>query len=102
VSGDGTLSSQNGTLGRVGIVAPADLNRMQTQGDHLLTASTPTSAVPQPKVTGGMLEDSNVQAVAETTRMMNDLREFQFVTQFVQGEGERQQSAIDKLTQHQA
>ena len=102
VAGDGTLSSQNGQLGRIGIVAPADLNRMQAQGDHLLSADTPTAAVPQPKVTGGALEDSNVQSVAETTRMMNELREFQFVTQFVQGESERQQSAIDKLTQHQS
>ncbi len=64
-------------------------------------AATATTAVAQPKVVGGALEESNVQPVAETTRMMNDLREFQFVTQFVQGEGEREQSAIDKLTQHQ-
>ena len=102
VAGDGTLSSQNGALGRIGIVAPADLNRMQAQGDHLLTAATPTAAVVRPKVAGGALEASNVQPIAETTRMMNDLREFQFVSQFVQGEGDRQQAAIDKLTQHQA
>ena len=101
VAGDGTLSSQNGLLGRIGIVAPADVNRMQTQGDHLLSASTPTAPVPAPKVTSGVLEASNVQPIAETTRMMNDLREFQFVTQFVQGESDRQQAAIDKLTQHQ-
>jgi len=31
------------------------------------------------------------------TRMMNDLREFQFVTQMVQAESDRQQNAIDKL-----
>ena len=29
--------------------------------------------------------------------MMNDLRQFQFVTQLVQAEGDRQQSTIDKL-----
>jgi flagellar basal-body rod protein FlgF len=101
VAGDGSLSSENGQLGKIGIVQPADVNRMQAQGDRLLSASTATTAVPQPKVTQGALEDSNVQPVAETTRMMNDLREFQFVTQFVQGESERQQSVIDKLTQHQ-
>ncbi len=102
VAGDGSLLSQNGSLGKIGIVAPVDLNRMQAQGDHLFTADTPTAAVAAPKVTGGALEESNVQPVAETTRMMNELREFQFVTQFLQSEGERQQSAIDKLTQHQS
>jgi flagellar basal-body rod protein FlgF len=101
VAGDGTLSSENGQLGKIGVVQPADVNRMQTQGNRLLSAATPTTAVAQPMVVGGALEQSNVQPVAETTRMMNDLREFQFVTQFVEAEGQREQTAIDKLTQHQ-
>ena len=102
VAGDGTLSSENGQLGKIGVVQPADLNRMETQGNRLLTAGTPTTPVTQPKLVGGALEESNVQPIAETTRMMNDLREFQFVTQFVEAEGQREQTAIDKLTQHQS
>lgn len=102
VAGDGTLSSENGQLGKIGIVQPADPNRMQALGSRLLSSDTATSPVTQPKLVGGALEESNVQPVAETTRMMNDLREFQFVSQFVQSEGEREQAAIDKLTQHQA
>ena len=102
VAGDGTLSSENGQLGKIGIVQPADPNRMQALGDRLLSAQTPTSAVAQPKVVSGALEQSNVQPVAETSRMMNDLREFQFISQFVEAEGQREQSAIDKLTHHQS
>ena len=102
VAGDGSLSSENGQLGKIGVVQPADPNRMQAQGNRLLSADTPTAPVAQPKVVGGALEQSNVQPIAETTRMMNDLREFQFVTQFVEAEGQREQSAIDKLTQHQS
>ncbi len=101
VAGDGTLSSENGQLGKIGIVQPADPNKMQAMGDRLLSAQTATAPVARPQVTGGALEQSNVQPVAETTRMMNDLREFQFVTQFVEAEGQREQTAIDKLTQHQ-
>ena len=101
VAGDGTLSSENGRLGKIGIVTPADPNKMQAQGDHLLTTSSPTAPVAQPRLVGGAVEDSNVQPVAETTRMMNQLREFQFVTQFVEAESQREQGAIDKLTQHQ-
>jgi flagellar basal body rod protein FlgG len=38
-----------------------------------------------------------VQPIVEMTRMMTGLREFQFVSQFVQGESDRQQSTIDKI-----
>ena len=49
-----------------------------------------------------MLEGSNVQPVLELTRMMNDLRAYEFVGQFVQMDSDRQQAAIDKLTQKRA
>ena len=45
----------------------------------------------------GAIEQSSVQSVTEVTRMMNDLRQFQFVTQMVQAESDRQQNAIEKL-----
>ena len=101
VGGDGTLSSQNGRIGKLGIVQPSDANRMLAEGNRLFDPQpgTTTSPVASPRVVQGALEDSNVQAVAETTHMMNELREYQFVSQFVQGEADRQQSAIDKLTQ---
>ena len=63
-----------------------------------ILADVDTAAVPNAKVVQGAVEDSNVQAITETTRMMSDLRSFQFTTQFVQSESERMQSAIDKIT----
>lgn len=99
VSSDGVLSSENGQIGQIGVVSTADHNRMQAEGDKLLSAQTPTSLLPQPKIIQGSLEDSNVEPIAETTTMMNELREFQFVSQFVEGESQRQQTAIDKLVQ---
>ncbi len=41
----------------------------------------------------------NVQPVLEVTRMMDGLRRFQFVSELVQAENDRQQSAVDKLPQ---
>ena len=102
VAGDGTLSSENGRLAKIGIVKPTDPNKVKAVGNLLLSADVATTPVTQPKIVGGALEDSNVQSIAETTRMMNQLRQFQFVTQLVQGESDRQQSAIDKLTQRQS
>ena len=72
---------------------------MRAEGGRLLASDSPTHAVRAPQVLQGTLEESNVQPTLEITRMMNDLREFQFTTQFVQAEADRQQSAIDKITQ---
>lgn len=99
VDANGTLSSQNGQIGKIGIVQPDDPNRMRAEGGRLLTSDSPTHVVASPKLLQGAIEESNVQPTLEITRMMTDLREFQFTTQFVQAEADRQQSAIDKITQ---
>lgn len=99
VTADGAVSSQNGRLGQIGLVQPDDPNRMTAEGARTLRADGPTTPVAAPQLVQGAVEDSNVQPVTEMTRMMTDLREFQFTTQFVQAESDRRQSAIDKLTQ---
>ena len=99
VTADGTVSSQNGRLGQIGLVQPDDPNRMTAEGARTLRADGPTTPVASPQLVQGAVEDSNVQPVTEMTRMMTDLREFQFTTQFVQAESDRRQSAIDKLMQ---
>ena len=76
---------------------PADVNRLQAEGGRLLLADTPTQPVATPAIVQGAVEDSNVQSIVEITRMMTLLREFQFTSQFVQGESDRQQKAIDTL-----
>ena len=98
VTADGTLSSENGQLGRIAVVTPKDPSRMQAEGGRLFRADAGTTPTEKAGVTQGAVEGSNVQPVVEITRMMADLREFQFATQFVQAESDRQQSAIDKLT----
>ena len=99
VAGDGTVRSENGPLGRVGVVQPDDPHRMTAEGDRLLRADGPTTQIVRPALVQGALENSNVQPIAEMSRMMADLRQFQFTSQFVQSEADRQQSSIDKLTQ---
>ena len=53
--------------------------------------------VTAPGLVQGAVEGSNVQPVLEVTRMMDNERQFQFVTQLVQAEGDREQQTIDKL-----
>lgn len=102
ITADGTVSSENGRIGKIGVVRPSDPMRMTAEGARTFRADTDTAPVAQPQVIQGAVEDSNVQPVLEMTRMMADLREFQFTTQFVQGEADRLQSSIDKITQRKA
>ncbi len=99
VTGDGSISSANGVIGRVGVVVPDDPQRLQAEGSHLFNADVPTRPVAAPKISQGAIEQSNVQPTIEMNRMMNDLREYQFTGQLVQSESERLQGAIDKITQ---
>jgi flagellar basal-body rod protein FlgF len=97
VKADGTLRSQNGVIGQIAVVVPNDPNRITAEGSRLFRADVPTTAVTRPKVLQGMVEDSNVQPVAEIVRMISTERDFQFVTQMVEAEGQRRQNAIDKI-----
>jgi flagellar basal-body rod protein FlgF len=97
IAGDGTLSSVNGQLGKIGVVQPTDPMRVTAEGGTLFRADVPTTPVTAPGVVQGAVEGSNVQPVLEVTRMMDGLRQFQFVSALVQAEDDRQQSAIDKL-----
>ncbi len=76
--------------------------QLHAVGNDRLTSDSATTPVDAPGLVQGSVEDSNVQPMLEMARMMNDLREFQYVTQLVEAEDQRQQSAIDKLTQHAA
>jgi flagellar basal-body rod protein FlgF len=97
IAGDGSVSTENGQVGKIGVVQPADPMKLQAEGATKFIAATPTSQVASPGIVQGAIEDSNVQPVLEVTRMMNSERQFQFVTQLVQAEGDREQNAIDKL-----
>jgi len=100
VAADGTVSSENGQIAKIGIVTASDANRLQAEGNRLLNANaTSTSLVAAPRIVQGAMEESNVQPAQEVTRMMNDLRTFQMVSQFIQTEADRQQNAIDRITQ---
>lgn len=97
IAGDGTVSSPNGQLGKIGVVQPSDPMRLTAEGGTLLRADTPTAQATSPGMVQGAVEGSNVQPVLEVTRMMDGLRQFQFVSELVQAEDDRQQAAIDKL-----
>ena len=98
IASDGTVTSNNGNIGRIGIVRPDNDQTLRAEGGQLSSTSMPTKPIPIPKLIQGAIEGSNIQPTLELTRMMSDLREFQFTSELVQAEADRQRSAIDKLT----
>lgn len=99
ISGDGTISSENGRIARIGVVRPADPFRMKPEGGRLFAIVGDPIPIEKPKIIQGAIEQSNISPVIELTRMMRELREFEFTSKMVQSESSRQQNAIDKLTQ---
>ena len=97
IAGDGSVSTESGQVGKIGVVQPTDPMRLQAEGATNFVSDGPTTPVASPGIVQGALEESNVQPVMEVTHMMNDVREFQFVSQMIQAEGDRQQNAIEKL-----
>lgn len=101
VAGDGTVSSENGQLAKIGVVRPIDPMRLQAEGNTLFASGSATTPVASPGVVQGAMEDSNVQPVLEVTRMLDGERQFQFMIQFIQAESDRKQSVIDRLLPQQ-
>ncbi len=97
IAGDGAVTTESGQIGKIGVVQPADPMKLRAEGATNFISDAPTAQVASPGIVQGAVEESNVQPVLEVTRMMDNERQFQFVTQLVQAEGDRQQSSIDKL-----
>ena len=97
ITGDGTLSSENGRIARIAVVKPTAPLGLKAEGNRLFNTDKPTQPIAAPSIVQGAIQDSNVQPVLELTRMMTELRGYQFIGQFIQTESDRQQSAIDKI-----
>jgi len=99
VTGDGTVQSESGVIGKLRVVRFADPQRLQAEGDRLFAAPAEAGAEPieRPGVVQGSVEGSNVRPVTEMVRMMAQLRDFQFAAQFAEREGERMQGAVGRI-----
>lgn len=102
IAADGTISTEEGEIGRLRVVRFEDPQALKAEGANLYAADAPPVPVDAPVVMQGLVEESNVQPVVELTLLMAQMREFQFAAQFVEREGERQAQAIERLTRRRA
>ena len=97
VAGDGTMSSENGQLGRIAVVRPVDPMKLKAEGATLFDPDGPVEPARTPGIVQGAVEDSNVQPVLEIARMIEAHRTYEFAAQLIQAEFDRQRDAVDKL-----
>lgn len=98
IRGDGTVSTEAGPVGQLRILRFDDVQRLRAEGDRNFAADgQPSRPVERPGVVQGAVEGSNVRPVLELTRLTEDLRQFQFVSQMAEREGERLGTVVERV-----
>ena len=102
---DGTVTVLEGTnrtdsmRGKLRLVSFADAQKLLKEGSNLYSAGE--GAAPQPdtnsQVRQGFIEKSNVNAVAEMSRMIEVTRTYTQISTMLQQQSDLHKSAIEKL-----
>ena len=88
----------NSVRGKLQLVSFADAQRLLKEGSNLYSASDGAAqADTKSQVQQGYLEKSNVNAVAEMSRMIEVTRAYTQIATMLQQESDLHKSAIEKL-----
>lgn len=97
IQGDGTIRSESGVIGQLRVVRFDSPQRLRAEGDRLFAAEEAPQPMERPGVVQGAVEGSNVRPVLEMVRMTEEVREFQNAVTFADREGDRLQSAVERI-----
>lgn len=99
VSRDGTVSTNNGELGKLRIVRFENDQKLdRTSGAQFTTTEdNPAEDIIQPEIVQGAVEGSNVQPILEMANMISVHRAYDGVKSFIEREDERQRTMIRSL-----
>lgn len=97
ISRDGTVSTENGDLGRLRVVSTENPYDLQMTFGGLFTTDAPIDDVTNADVVQGVIEGSNVESVVELTRMIKVSRGHASISKFIEKEDERQRRMVREL-----
>ena len=97
VATDGSISANGGPIGQLRVVQFDDQQSMTAEGASLFSTTQAARTAAQPQVVQGTVEGANIEPVVELNSMMSEMRDFDFASQFVDGEAQREQTAIDRI-----
>jgi flagellar basal-body rod protein FlgF len=99
ISRDGTVSTENGPIGRLSLVTFDNPQTLRKVGDNLFETDEPPLPAPTAEVIQGSLESSNVQPVLELTRLIEINRAYQSAQKIIDSEDDLEREAIRALTE---
>jgi len=99
IGGDGTVSTENGDLGRIAIVNFDNQHQLRPGAGGLFATEAEATPVEKPSVIQGMLEGSNIQPVVEMSRLIEVQRTYEGVRSFIDREDERMRKMIKDLSE---
>ena len=94
---DGTVSSNGTQVAQIGLVVPTDPNGMTREGSGLFAASGDLRPADAPVMLQGFTEASNVNPVAEISRLIEVQHAYEQGQKFLDQEDERIRSVISTL-----
>ncbi|SEM46622.1 flagellar basal-body rod protein FlgF [Gemmobacter aquatilis] len=94
---DGTLSAGGTPIARIGLWAPQDPTALRHEGGTLFVSDAGEVPVEGSSIFQGQIEDSNVNAFSEISRMIEVQRAYQAGQSFLDKEDERARSVIQTL-----
>lgn len=97
IATDGTVSTEDGVAGRIGVVGFADEQRLRKAGAGLYRTDQAPEPAPAARVVQGMLEGSNVRPILEMTEMMATVRAYQGTQRLLDTHHELQRRAIERM-----
>jgi len=99
ISKDGTISTQNGDLGKLAIVNFTNAQVLRPGAGGLFATDATPNVVATPNVQQGMLEGSNVLPIVEMANMINVHRTYDGVKAFIDREDQRMRKMVRDLAQ---
>jgi len=97
ISLDGTVSTNNGPLGKLRLISIENQQQMRQVGNNLFAADGDVEDVKDPRLVQNSLESSNIQPIMEMSRLINTQRSYDSVRKFIDREDERMRNMIRDL-----
>lgn len=97
IAPDGTISTDQGEIGTLGIVTFENLQAVKGVGGGLYESDQAPILAEDATVRQGMIEGSNVEPILEMTKMINVLRAYQSTQDLVQKDGDMRRRSIERL-----
>jgi flagellar basal-body rod protein FlgF len=99
VASDGTLSQGSEQVGKIGVVRFDSLSVLEKTGDNLYrnTSNQQSQPAPDARVRQGMLEGSNVNTVAQITKMLEVTRAYESMAKMMDSTATLSRDSISRL-----